>query len=195
MADSKKLSFSTSSKAEQIPPKFYGFVLGLVGLNDTKGIDFAQPIWSSGCSTYKQTKNIKNAFFPYPAIQFNQIIFIFFSVGKKNLFLLDGNGGQNEVYPLCVLDFYVHESRQRSGCGKNLFEYMLQDQKATPKFMAIDRPSPKLLAFLRKYYGLAKSIPQVNNYVIFDGFFVGRPFECSPGPKRARIYMGKLQYV
>jgi len=116
-------------------------------------------------------------------------------VGKKNLFLLDGNGGQNEVYPLCVLDFYVHESRQRSGCGKNLFEYMLQDQKATPKFMAIDRPSPKLLAFLRKYYGLAKSIPQVNNYVIFDGFFVGRPFECSPGPKRARIYMGKLQYV
>ena len=122
-------------------------------------------------------------------------MFIHFSVGKKNLFLLDGNGGQNEVYPLCVLDFYVHESRQRSGCGKNLFEYMLQDQKATPKFMAIDRPSPKLLAFLRKYYGLAKSIPQVNNYVIFDGFFVGRPFECSPGPKRARIYMGKLQYV
>ena len=45
MADSKKLSFSTSSKAEQIPPKFHGFVLGLVKLNDAKGIDFAQPIW------------------------------------------------------------------------------------------------------------------------------------------------------
>ena len=45
MADTKKLSFSTLSKAEQIPPKFHGFVLGLVGLNDTKGIDFAQPIW------------------------------------------------------------------------------------------------------------------------------------------------------
>ena len=163
-----------------------------------KGIDFAQPIWSSGCSTYKQTKNIKNAFLPLDlTLQFSltKLFSSFFSVGKKNLFLLDGNGGQNEVYPLCVLDFYVHESRQRSGCGKNLFEYMLQDQKATPKFMAIDRPSPKLLAFLRKYYGLAKSIPQVNNYVIFDGFFVGRPFECSPGPKRARIYMGKLQYV
>lgn len=116
-------------------------------------------------------------------------------VGKKNLFLIDANGGQNEVYPLCVLDFYVHESRQRSGCGKSLFEYMLQDQKTSPKFMAIDRPSPKLLAFLRKYYGLAATIPQVNNYVIFEGFFTGRPFECSPGPKRARIYMGKLQYV
>ena len=30
MADSKKLSFSTSSKAEQFPPKFHGLVLGLV---------------------------------------------------------------------------------------------------------------------------------------------------------------------
>ena len=45
MADSKKLSFSTLPKAEQFLPKFHGFVLGLVGLNDAKGIDFAQPIW------------------------------------------------------------------------------------------------------------------------------------------------------
>ena len=44
MADSKKLSYSTSSKAEQFPPKFYGLVLGLVELNDAKGIDLAQPI-------------------------------------------------------------------------------------------------------------------------------------------------------
>ena len=45
MADSKKLSFSTSSKAEQFLPKFHGFVLGFVRLNDAKGIGFAQPIW------------------------------------------------------------------------------------------------------------------------------------------------------
>lgn len=32
----------------------------------------------------------------------------------------------HEVEPLCVLDFYVHESRQRTGCGKNLFEAMLE---------------------------------------------------------------------
>ena len=44
MADSKKLSFSTSPKAEQFPPKFHGLVLGLVGLIDAKGIDFAQSI-------------------------------------------------------------------------------------------------------------------------------------------------------
>ena len=38
MADSKKLSFSTMSKAEQIQPKFHEFVLGLVGLINAKGI-------------------------------------------------------------------------------------------------------------------------------------------------------------
>ena len=44
IADSKKLSFSTSPKAEQFPPKFHGLVLWLVGLIDAKGIDLAQPI-------------------------------------------------------------------------------------------------------------------------------------------------------
>lgn len=116
-------------------------------------------------------------------------------MGKKNLFLIDRQGEQNEVYPMCVLDFYVHESRQRSGCGKRLYEYMLQDLKVQPRLLAIDRPSPKLVAFMRKHYDLASVIPQVNNYVIYDGFFSNRPFECSPGPKRARIYMGKLQYI
>ena len=29
--------------------KFYGLVLGLVGLIDAKGIDVAQPIWLWGC--------------------------------------------------------------------------------------------------------------------------------------------------
>ena len=34
MVDSKKLSFSTSPKAEQFPPKFHGLVLGLIELID-----------------------------------------------------------------------------------------------------------------------------------------------------------------
>ena len=46
MAELKKLSFSTSPKAEQFPPKFHELVLWLVGLIDAKGIDLAQPIWS-----------------------------------------------------------------------------------------------------------------------------------------------------
>ena len=47
----KKLSFSTSPKAEQFPPKFHELVLGLVGLIDAKGINVTQPIWPSGCPT------------------------------------------------------------------------------------------------------------------------------------------------
>jgi len=36
---------------------------------------------------------------------------------------------------------------------------------------AVDRPSPKFLAFLAKHYNLKVLIPQVNNFVIFEGFF------------------------
>jgi len=86
-------------------------------------------------------------------------------VGRKNLFLLDRSGVQNEVYPMCVLDFYIHESRQRSGCGKILFEHMLQDLKIShPRLLAIDRPSPKLVGFMRKHYNLSDIIPQVREY-------------------------------
>ena len=41
-------------------------------------------------------------------------------------FTQDPSGVPHEVEPLCVLDFYVHESRQRSGCGRKLFEAMMQ---------------------------------------------------------------------
>ena len=47
-------------------------------------------------------------------------------VGSKKLFIYDHNGAQHELDPMCVLDFYVHESRQRLGYGKKLFEYMLK---------------------------------------------------------------------
>lgn len=39
-------------------------------------------------------------------------------IGKKKLFIRDGVGRIKEINPLCVLDFYVHESMQRSGEGK-----------------------------------------------------------------------------
>jgi len=38
--------------------------------------------------------------------------------GRKNLFYYDGLGNVKELKPLCVLDFYVHESMQRVGVGK-----------------------------------------------------------------------------
>ena len=49
--EAKKLSFSTSPKSEQFPPKFHGLVLGLVELIDAKGIDVTQLIWLRGCPT------------------------------------------------------------------------------------------------------------------------------------------------
>jgi len=117
-------------------------------------------------------------------------------VGRKKLFLLDELGKPNELIPQCVLDFYVTERRQRSGCGSKLFQHMLREEGADPRYLAVDRPSIKLVSFLRKHYGLVNTIPQVNNYVIFSGFFDDRPAEqCSPVPRKARIYMGKLQYV
>jgi hypothetical protein len=45
----KKLSFSTSPKAEQFSPEFHRLVLGIVELIDAKGINVTQPIWLSGC--------------------------------------------------------------------------------------------------------------------------------------------------
>ena len=135
-------------------------------------------------------------------------------VGRKKLFLLDHAGKPNEMTPMCVLDFYVTETRQRTGCGRKLFETMLAREGVDPRYLAIDRPSDKLISFLRKHYGLASIIPQVirrnykifrnfkyfllqvNNYVIFSGFFKDQP--ASPAgmqQKKARIIMGKLQYV
>jgi len=117
-------------------------------------------------------------------------------VGRKKLFLLDEVGNHNEMLPMCVLDFYVVENRQRSGCGKRLFEFMLRNEGVEPRYLAIDRPSPKLISFLQKHYGLVRTIPQINNYVIFSGFFKNQPqVEPSLAPKKARIYMGKLQFV
>ncbi|XP_058148871.1 alpha-tubulin N-acetyltransferase 1 isoform X11 [Dasypus novemcinctus] len=95
----------------------------------------------------------------------------FLKVGYKKLFVLDDREAHNEVEPLCVLDFYIHESLQRHGHGQELFQYMLQKERVEPHQLAVDRPSQKLLRFLSKHYSLETTVPQVNNFVIFEGFF------------------------
>ncbi|KAM3139727.1 hypothetical protein pb186bvf_008185 [Paramecium bursaria] len=95
----------------------------------------------------------------------------FIKVGKKNLFYRDFNGNIKELQPICVLDFYVHESVQRGGIGKILFEEMLKAEGIQANKLAYDRPSPKLLGFLKKHYNLCKYIPQNNNYVIYSQYF------------------------
>uniref|UniRef100_A0AAR5PZG7 Alpha-tubulin N-acetyltransferase n=1 Tax=Dendroctonus ponderosae TaxID=77166 RepID=A0AAR5PZG7_DENPD len=91
--------------------------------------------------------------------------------GTKGLYVFDRNGQHYQVSPQCVLDFYIHESRQRTGLGRRLFEHMLQRQQIEPEKMAIDRPSDKFLGFLSKHYGLNAPVKQMNNYVVYDGFF------------------------
>lgn len=92
-------------------------------------------------------------------------------MGWKKLYVFDAAGLVHEKDCLCVLDFYVHESRQRKGYGKKLFEFMLNDEHVAPHQLAIDKPSQKFLAFLYRHYGLEKILPQTNNFVLFDGFF------------------------
>ena len=92
-------------------------------------------------------------------------------VGQKRLYLLDCYGQQHECYPLCVLDFYVHEKKQRCGFGKRLFAHMLVAEQVNPHELAIDRPSAKFTNFLKRHYLLDKPIQQVNNFLVFDLFF------------------------
>ncbi|XP_062342982.1 alpha-tubulin N-acetyltransferase 1 isoform X1 [Osmerus eperlanus] len=98
----------------------------------------------------------------------------FLKVGCKKLFLLDQRGAHVEAEPLCVLDFFVKENLQRHGYGLELFEFMLQHKRVEPVTMAYDRPSPKFLSFLEKHFCLKEGVPQVNNFVVFDGFFLNR---------------------
>jgi len=47
-------------------------------------------------------------------------------MGWKKLYLRNKNGTSSETLVYCLLDFYIHESKQRQGYGKRLIEYMLQ---------------------------------------------------------------------
>ncbi|XP_066109682.1 alpha-tubulin N-acetyltransferase 1 isoform X1 [Saccopteryx bilineata] len=111
----------------------------------------------------------------------------FLKVGYKKLFVLDDREAHNEVEPLCILDFYIHESLQRHGHGRELFQHMLQKERVEPHQLAIDRPSQKLLKFLNKHYSLETTVPQVNNFVIFEGFFAHQHRPPAPSLRATRL--------
>jgi len=98
-------------------------------------------------------------------------------VGVKKLFVRNYQGQVIEMSPLSVLDFYVHESVQRGGHGKDLFQKMLLIEGVEPRKLAYDRPSPKLKGFLAKHYNLRNFLPQNNNYVVFDDYFSSESIE------------------
>eukprot|EP00741_Cyanophora_paradoxa_P023826 tig00021623_g23014.t1 len=108
-------------------------------------------------------------------------------VGKKKLFVRNESLILKEIEPLCVLDFYVHESCQRTGHGRALFDYMLVKENVHPARLGYDRPSPKLLGFLAKHFGLRAFHPQENNFVVFHKFWRGpkprRPAAASRSPR------------
>ncbi|CEM38491.1 unnamed protein product [Vitrella brassicaformis CCMP3155] len=112
----------------------------------------------------------------------------FIKVGRKKLFIRDPLGNMREMEPLCVLDFYVHESCQRSGHGKALFDHMLREESHAPAKLAYDRPSPKLINFLARHYGLRQYTQQGNNFVVYHRYFHDAPLGNStpPASRQAR---------
>jgi len=90
-------------------------------------------------------------------------------VGEKHLYYWRRGGGTVELDPVCVLDFYV--SAQRAGRGRALFDAMARAERRDAKSLAYDRPSPKMLPFLKRHFGLADYVEQPNNFVIYDSFF------------------------
>lgn len=93
-------------------------------------------------------------------------------VGVKKLFITHPSyASLVEIDPLCVLDFFIDVHYQRCGLGRLLFDHMLQHERLTAGEVAIDRPSVKFLAFLRKHYGLVEYTPQSNNFVVFHRYF------------------------
>jgi alpha-tubulin N-acetyltransferase 1 len=98
----------------------------------------------------------------------------FIKYGTKDLYFYRKNGQVTQCSPVCLLDFYVDEAVQRGGIGIALFrEMMAAAGTSDPRVIAYDRPSPKLLAFLRKHFGLVSPDLQPNRYAIYDGFPLG----------------------
>ena len=76
----------------------------------------------------------------YVKVEGNKVIG-FLRTGKRNLFIRNESGHIKEINPLCVLDFYIHESVQRGGYGKAIFDFMLYNENVTPEKLGYDRPS------------------------------------------------------
>ena len=107
--------------------------------------------------------------------------------GKKKLFIYHDSPVLYEIEPVCILDFYVHESYQRKGYGKKLFEHVLKHERVKPENLAYDRPSPKFLAFLSKHYRLSNYIPQRNNFVVFRRYFSSHSGEATTSPNVCKV--------
>ena len=57
----------------------------------------------------------------------------FIKWGIKDLFFYRKNGSMLQCSPICLLDFFVHETLQRRGVGFELFQAMLTDTATSRK--------------------------------------------------------------
>ncbi|XP_026818383.1 alpha-tubulin N-acetyltransferase-like isoform X2 [Rhopalosiphum maidis] len=80
-------------------------------------------------------------------------------------------GSCKETMVYCLMDFYIHESRQFKGYGKYLIDYMLKDMHLCAKNLAIEKPTKNLLQFMWKHFQLSKLVNQGNNFIIYEEFF------------------------
>ena len=69
---------------------------------------------------------------------------------------------------------------------------MLETEGTSASKLGYDRPSPKLLGFLKKHYGLADYIPQNNNFVVYSQYFTSTTIvkaNCETVRKSIRSYI------
>ncbi|XP_050441720.1 alpha-tubulin N-acetyltransferase 1-like [Adelges cooleyi] len=122
----------------------------------------AEKLVNSDHILYVMTEHLKEGHFAVVGIM---------KMGWKKLYVYNKVGSCSETMVYCLLDFYIHETRQRKGYGKRLLEFMLKDTNLEAKDLAIDKPTNKLLQFMWKHYNLSKLVNQGNNFVIFEEFF------------------------
>ncbi|CAL5228827.1 g12029 [Coccomyxa viridis] len=91
--------------------------------------------------------------------------------GNKTLFLRDSSSAYCTRQPLCILDFFVLPQHQRQGMGQAMLQVFQATEGESPSSVAYDTPSPKLLAFLKKHYGLWEYLQQDNKFVVFPSFW------------------------
>ncbi|KAF7260517.1 hypothetical protein EG68_02257 [Paragonimus skrjabini miyazakii] len=145
--------------------EFLAEVINRMGENSALAQNLPQVVTS-----FQKFKNSSHRLYILSSSVANQVLGIL-KIGEKRLFLHDNQGVCTELEPLCILDFYIHESMQRMGYGRKLFDHMLEVEKVIPCSLAIDSPSKKMLQFLKKHYRLDKPIFASNNFVIYPGFF------------------------
>ncbi|VDN53267.1 unnamed protein product [Dracunculus medinensis] len=124
------------------------------------------------------------------------IIIGLLKIGYKNLYLTDEKNQTYQTTPLCILDFYIHDSLQRRGYGHTLFDYMLQCEKSSASEVAIDKPSDSLIQFMGKHYDLKDPIWQTINFVVYASFFEHiEPCNQDLHKKQQQNLSSKVQYV